>query len=146
VELNISDDILQQIEENIARAEKNTSAEIRVHLEDECADAALDRAAYVFAALEMHKTALRNGVLIYLATVNRKAAIIGDKGIHEKVGNDYWQRILDRMLNQFKSGAFAAGLEEAIASVGQQLSIHFPIQHDDTNELSNKVTHAQDIH
>lgn len=146
MELNISEEILQRIEHSIAQAEKNTSAEIRVHMEDECADSALDRAAYVFKALEMHKTAQRNGVLIYLDTTNRKAAIIGDKGIHEKVGTHYWQDILNRMLAHFKSGGFAEGLEEAISAVGQQLSRYFPIQTDDTNELSNKVTHAQDIH
>lgn len=146
MELYINEDILQRVEQQIAQAERRTSAELRVHIEDECAGSVLDRAAYVFKALEMHQTAQRNGVLIYLAMENRKAAIIGDKGIHEKVGNDYWQGILQQMLSQFREGAFEAGLIGAVSQVGSRLEEYFPIQHNDTNELSNKVTNAKDIH
>jgi uncharacterized membrane protein len=146
VEPYLDEDILQRIEQKIAQAESQTSAELRVHIEDECASSALDRAAYVFKALDMHQTALRNGVLIYLAMETRKAAIIGDKGIHEKVGNDYWQNILQKMLGRFSEAQFEEGLNEAISEVGARLAAFFPIQQDDTNELSNKVTNAKDIH
>ena len=75
----------RRIEHAIAQAELTTSAELRVHLEDNCKEDPLDRAAYLFEKLEMHKTALRNGVLIYVAFQDRKLAILGDAGIHHHV-------------------------------------------------------------
>ena len=70
----------------IQTAEKNTSGEIRVHLEQVCKGDPCLRAAYVFSKLGMFRTKDRNGVLIYLALKSHKFAIIGDSGINEKVG------------------------------------------------------------
>jgi uncharacterized membrane protein len=75
----------QRIQKAVADAEKNTSGEVRVCMEKTCSDDPLDRAVKYFTQLEMHKTKLRNGVLIYVATVDRKFAIIGDAGINSVV-------------------------------------------------------------
>jgi uncharacterized membrane protein len=94
----------------------------------------------------MHETALRNGILIYVSMETRKAAIIGDKGIHEKVEPTYWQDLLNAMLAQFKQAAYEKGLTDIVAQVGVLLSTHYPIRANDINELSNKVTNAKDLH
>ena len=80
----------QEIIRAIRIAEMDTSGEIRLHLEESCGDDVLDRAADIFRKLEMHKTELRNGVLIYLAVKDRQFAIIGDVGINEKVPENFW--------------------------------------------------------
>jgi uncharacterized membrane protein len=117
-----------------------------VHVEDECAGSALDRAAYVFTALKMHETAQRNGILVYISMETRKAAVIGDKGIHEKVNAAYWENLLQKMLGHFKQGAYEQGITGIVGEIGELLHLHFPILPDDTNELSNKVTNAKDLH
>ena len=146
METYLDETTLARIEQCIADAEQHTSAEIRVHIEDECAGSALDRAAFVFTSLKMHETALRNGILIYVSMETRKAAIIGDKGIHEKVEPTYWQDLLNAMLAQFKQAAYEKGLTDIVAQVGVLLSTHYPIRANDINELSNKVTNAKDLH
>src|SRR2546423_14135004 len=89
------------ITDAIALAEKQSSGEIRLFIEDECKEDVLDRAAFIFKQLEMHKTALRNGVLIYLAMNSRKFAILGDAGIHSKVGEDFWHEAKKVMQEHF---------------------------------------------
>ena len=74
----------------IRQAEKDTSGEIRIHFENHCRKNVLDRAAQVFADLKMHKTALRNGVLIYVALEDKQLAILGDAGINAKVPDHFW--------------------------------------------------------
>src|SRR5437762_266415 len=87
----------------ITNAEKRTSGEIRVHLENFCPGNEVKAAIRVFTALGMHKTAERNGVLIYIATVSRKIAIVGDKGIHEKLGTTYWEKLVENLIQRFKA-------------------------------------------
>ena len=86
----------------IENAELNTSGEIRVHLESKCKGEPKTRAIEVFERLKMHETALRNGVLFYLATDDRKFAIIGDEGINNLVGDLFWDDIRNLMLLEFK--------------------------------------------
>jgi len=129
-----------RIKEAIRDAEKNTSGEIRVHIDRKCKADVLDRAAYVFEQLNMHKTKLRNGVLIYLATDDHKFAILGDAGINTVVPDNFWDDIKDRMLENFKQGKFTEGLEEGIRMAGQQLEKHFPYQIDDENELDDEIS------
>lgn len=123
----------------IKAAEKATSGEVRLYVEDKCKEDVLDRAAYLFSELKMHKTELRNGVLFYLALKDKKFAILGDGGINAKVGNDFWNHIKTEMLNFFKQEQFAEGLETGIAMAGEALSTHFPYQKDDVNELSDDI-------
>lgn len=124
----------------IKEAELNTSGEIRLHLENRCKIDVLDRAANIFAKLEMHKTKLRNGVLFYLAVKDQKFAILGDAGINAKVPDNFWDKIKDHILSNFKEGKYAKGLEEGIKMAGEQLKKHFPYQSDDVNELSDDIS------
>lgn len=129
----------KRIHEAVHNAELVTSGEIRVFMEDECKNDVLDRAAFVFAQLEMHETDLRNGVLIYLAVEDRKFCIIGDAGIHKIVGNNFWEKITGQMGVYFKENHFVDGIEYAVSKVGEQLSAHFPRHRDDINELPNDI-------
>lgn len=121
-------------------AETNTSGEIRVHIEKHCKDDVLDRAAYVFEKLEMHKTQLRNGVLFYLAVEDRKFAILGDAGINQKVPEDFWEDVKDIVIVKLREGLYADGLADGIIKAGEQLKEHFPYQEDDENELSDEIS------
>ena len=123
----------------IAEAEKNTSGEIRVHLENKCSADVLDRAAQVFAKLHMHKTKERNGVLFSLATEDHKFAILGDAGVNAKTGPDFWDTIKAGMAEDFSKGNFTEGLVNGIIKAGEQLKVHFPYQSDDVNELPNEI-------
>ena len=125
----------------IALAEKNTSGEIRVHIEKACQGDVLERAKEVFEKLGMTATEARNGVLIYIAEEAKKFAIIGDAGIHEKVGNDFWDASKNLLLNHFKKGEFVIGIKAAVLSCGDALKMHFPFQQNDSNELSNEISY-----
>lgn len=124
----------------VKEAELNTSGEIRVHIDNLCKEDVLDRAAWWFAKLEMHKTEQRNGVLFYLAVKDHKFAILGDAGINAVTPENFWDTIKEHMLSQFKEGAFAMGLQEGILKAGQALKEHFPYQDDDVNELSDDIS------
>jgi uncharacterized membrane protein len=132
-----------QIANAIRTAETNTSGEIRVHIEKHCREEVLDRAAFWFEKLEMHKTALRNGVLFYLAIEDHKFAILGDAGINQKVSADFWNETKEVVISRFKDGAFADGLAAAIIRAGEQLKAHFPYKTGDVNELSNDISFGQ---
>jgi uncharacterized membrane protein len=129
-----------QILAAVKEAEKETSGEIRVHIETSFTGDVLDRAAWVFKKLGMHKTAERNGVLFYLATENRKFAIIGDSGIHAKVPEGFWNEISENMANNFREGKFTEGLSSGIILAGKQLQKHFPYRQDDVNELPDDIS------
>ena len=130
----------EKIVKAIEEAESNTSGEIRVHLESDLKGDVLDRAAYIFERLEIQKTALRNGVLFYLAVNSRKFAILGDAGINEKVPANFWDIIKEKMGSHFRQGDFVTGLCEGIIMAGEQLKAHFPHQKDDVNELSDEIS------
>ena len=133
----------EQIVAAIKAAEKNTSGEIRVHIERKCNEDVLDHAAFMFEELEMHQTELRNGVLIYLAVEDRQLAILGDAGINLKVPKGFWDDTRDVMINEFKQGNFAKGLSDGIIKAGEQLKEHFPYQSDDVNELSDDISFGE---
>ena len=128
----------------IREAEKNTSGEIRIHFENHTRKEVLDRAAQVFAELKMHKTALRNGVLIYIALEDRKLAILGDAGINAKVSANYWDDIKNQLVCDFKQGNVCGGVCKAVHSVGLLLKNFFPYQTDDINELPDDLSFGQE--
>ena len=132
-----------QIGNAIRVAETNTSGEIRVHIEKHCKEDVLDRAAYIFTKLEMHKTKLRNGVLFYLAVEDRKFAILGDAGINQKVPENFWDSIKLEAVEKFKNALFTDGLVDGIIKTGEQLKAHFPYQKDDKNELSDEISFGE---
>ena len=130
----------QEIVAAICQSEKNTSGEIRVHLEKETSLEAIDRAIEVFNTLEMHKTKDANGVLIYVAVKSKKFAICGDTGINKVVPADFWESTKNIMSTHFRSGNFKQGLVDGVLKAGEQLQKYFPYQDDDTNELANEIS------
>lgn len=155
--------------EAIGKAELHTSGEVRLHLANFCFGNEVKAAQKIFQKLGMHKTAERNGVLIYIATYSRKVAIIGDEGIHQKLGTEYWQKLVEKLIQQFKASTGSAttasstgsvstssastgsadatgstGKAEALAACiidcGEQLGKFFPLKSDDKNELSNNIS------
>jgi uncharacterized membrane protein len=130
----------EKIIEAIKLAEKETSGEIRVHLESKCKGDALERAVKMFAKLKMHKTELHNGVIIYLAVQDRKFAIFGDKGINEVVPDNFWEDVKEMMKEHFIKSEFVEGLTKGIVMIGEKLKEFFPYQQDDVNELSDDIS------
>jgi len=133
----------QEIEKAIQTAELNTSGEVRLHIESKCPENELDRAAYWFAELKMHKTEQRNGVLFYMALDDHKFAIIGDAGINSKVESTFWNETKELMLGFFKEGKIAKGLSVGLIQAGLQLQKNFPYQANDVNELSNEISYGK---
>lgn len=131
---------LDRLSECIRQAELHSSGEIRVHLEKHCRGSALDRARILFRKLRMDQTKLRNGVLIYVATHDRKVSILGDEGIHLKVTDQFWHLELASLLEEFGRGNYLHGMERVIADVGAKLKAHFPIGDGDRNELSDEIS------
>ena len=132
----------QEIVQAIVEAEKNTSGEIRVHIEEHTEKSPLERAQEVFFELKMDETQDRNGVLFYICVSDKKFAIIGDKGINEAVESDFWDCTKDTVIANFKEGNFKKGLVEGILRAGERLKKYFPYQSDDTNELSNEISRS----
>lgn len=130
----------QRLVEAIEKAELNTSGEIRVHIENKCPEELMDRAAFLFEKLKMHKTELRNGVLFYLAMEDRVFAILGDAGINSKVPEGFWDSIKEKMTSLFKDNDPVGAIETGVLMAGEQLKSHFPYQTDDVNELSDDIS------
>ncbi len=125
----------------IQQAEKRTSGEIRVYIESHCATAdPLERATNVFQELKMNETHARNGVLVYVAMKDRKLAVYGDAGIHEKVGDAFWQEAVTNIVQHFNKNNYAEGIAGIVQGVGEALATHFPyVAKDDTNELPDDI-------
>ncbi len=139
------EDFLTSVEESqiidaIKTAEKNTSGEIRVHLEKSSTKAPLERAKEVFSFLNMNNTKDHNGVLFYVAVDDKQFAVLGDQGIDKVVANDFWNSIKDIVVNRFSQNNYALGLKEGILETGKKLKEYFPYQSDDDDELSNDIS------
>jgi uncharacterized membrane protein len=131
---------LDRVEAAIRAAERGTTGEIRVVLARFHLWGDIRRAAETtFARLGMHRTRRRNGVLLYLAPRRRKFAVIGDAGIHERVTDTFWSGISKKLEAELHAGDLTAGLEHAIATIGERLAEHFPPDPHDTNELPDRV-------
>jgi uncharacterized membrane protein len=128
----------QEIVQAITKAEKNTSGEIRVHIEDHTEKPPLERAQEVFHFLGMDETSLRNGVLFYIGVADHTFAIIGDEGIDKVVENDFWDCTKDIVISNFKEKKFKDGLVAGILRAGEQLEQYFPFTDGDKDELSDK--------
>jgi len=129
----------KRIVEAIRCAERLTSGEIRVHVRGRSRDPLRD-AANVFSKHGMHRTAERNGVLIFVAVDSRSFAIVGDEGIHRQAGSDLWDRTRDSMADEFKKGDLAGGIVAGVEKAGEALGRFFPRKTDDVNELDDEIT------
>lgn len=128
------------IRQAIIEAEESTSGEIRVHIETGIEGDVLDRAAWIFKKIGMHRTRERNGVLFYLALNNRRFAVIGDGGINKKVPDGFWDDVKAVVEKNFNNGQFVDGLKEGILMAGSKLKEHFPHEKTDINELPDDIS------
>lgn len=140
VEKFLSPEDEQDIVLAILEAEKNTSGEIRVHIEAHTREDHFKRAKEVFHLLKMDNTKEENGVLIYIAVNDKAFVICGDKGIDNIVPTDFWDTTKDSIQNQFKKGNYKQGIIDGVLAAGKELETHFSWQHGDVNELSNEVS------
>lgn len=124
----------------IAAAERETSGEVRVSVSRFFWGSVRHAARRAFARLGMAKTRDRNAVLFFIVPARKKFVVLGDQGIHEKVGQDFWECVAGLMSEHFKKGEFTEGLVEAIGEAGRQLAAHFPYDpKTDVNELADDV-------
>ena len=130
----------------ISDAEKLTSGEIRIAVEKHCKGDAFERATNYFEKLGMDKTSLRHGVLIYIAYEDQKFAIIGDRGIHNVVPEDFWETAQIAMKAHFAAGNIVSGLIAGVKLAGEKLSISFPHLNGDINELPNDIIFMDQKH
>ena len=133
----------QQVEAAIAEAERMTSGELRIHLEDHIEEEVLDHAAFIFEELAMHRTRDRNAVLLYVCVADRQVAVVGDRGIHARVGPGFWSDVVAVLKLQFAADRRCEGLCDAARMIGEKLKEHFPQRSDDDDELSNTVTFSK---
>ena len=136
----LSESDLEALRRAIIDAEAGTSAEIRVHLDHRCPGDPVARAVAVFERLGMHRTALRHAVLVYVAITDRKLAVIGDEGIHDRVGQEYWDRLVAAITAHFRDERPRDGFVHAVGELGAALAQHFPRRSDDVNVLGDEVT------
>ena len=133
----------EQIVQAIRDAESKTSGEIRVYVQRGKLKAdPLIVAQKKFQRLQMHKTAERNAVLIFVAPREHKFAVVGDRAIHEKCGDEFWQRIVEGMRTHFQNEKFNHALIEAINEIGKLLAAHFPKRSTPSNELSDEIVES----
>jgi uncharacterized membrane protein len=136
----MSDDDLAAVTTAIAAAERVTSAEIRVHLDLRGPGDPMARAVAVFEELRMHHTRDRNGVLVYVGLEDHRLAVVGDQGIHERVGQPYWERLVAELRTHFAQGRPRQGLTAILNDLGRELAQHFPRRPDDVNELTDELS------
>ena len=137
----LTDDQQQQVIAAIRQAERQTSGEIRVHIEANCPNGdPMQRAIAVFKHLGMHQTKEQNGVLFYVAHADRKFAVLGDTGIDTRVPADFWAGTKDLLRQHFANNAYADGLSRGIERAGEQLKAFFPRASDDVNELPDDIS------
>jgi uncharacterized membrane protein len=130
------DRVIQAIRE----AEAKTSGEIRVFVQrGKLKSDPLVAAQTKFHRLGMHKTRERNAVLIFVAPRLHEFAVVGDSAIHEKCGDEFWQRVVERMRAHFQNEKFSDALIEAVNEIGNVLARHFPQALRDTNELPDNL-------
>jgi len=131
----------ERIVDAVRQAERMTSGEVRVFVESKCRYMdPLDRAAEIFFNLEMDETDDHNAVLVYIAVKDRQLAVFGDEGIHKKVGDEYWNAEVKKMIGRFKNDNYAEGIREVVMDIGTALNKHFPFNNDtDKNELPDDI-------
>lgn len=129
-----------EVEKAIEEAELLTSAEFKLHIEEVCNEDVLDRAAFVFSELQLHKTQLRNAVLLYVSVNDRKVSILADAGAKAHLSEEVLSNCLSTLINDFKSSSYAAGIRSCFLTLADALKSSFPYQANDINEISNKVS------
>ena len=137
----LSDADNKRIVEALKATEKLTSGEIRIFMESRNPlVSTMDRAMSVFFELQMEKTQQRNAVLLYIAVKDKEVALYGDEGIHQQVGDEFWNQQVRQMILLFKENNLADGIVKCMAEVGNALIDKFPYQVGiDKNELPDEI-------
>jgi uncharacterized membrane protein len=126
----------------IRQAEAGSRGEVRVHVSNRQVDDPQAAAAAVFETLGMTKTADRNGVLVYVAPRSQRFAVIGDEGIHQRLGPAFWSQMAAAMQEDFRAGRFTEAIVQGVGRAGEALARHFPRAEGahDVNELPDEVS------
>lgn len=133
----------KEIVSAIQKAESTTSGEIKIHVENKKPSQLEQRAQEVFFQLNMHELPLKNGVLIYISIQSKQIHILGDENIHQVVGVNFWNDIVEQMSEKFKLQQFDQGAIEAILEIGEQLKQHFPFDaQNKSNDLSDDISYG----
>ncbi|WP_337872685.1 TPM domain-containing protein [Ignavibacterium sp.] len=140
----LSDDELLRISNKIKETEKKTSAEIVVAIQEERKFLQKRKSLRQLAEIEFNKAGIANtadkkGVLIFILLSDKQFYILADKKVSDKINQNTFDQLANKMSEQFKSGNFASGILNCVDSLGKLLSLEFPVKSDDVDELSNKV-------
>ena len=123
----------------IEAAELKSSGEIRLFVSNEMINEPIPAAQAQFEKLGMTRTKNRNGVLLFFAPKTQRFAVIGDQGIHEKCGQEFWDETRALIAERLKAGQYTEALVAAIQRIGDVLAKHFPRVPGDINELPNQI-------
>ena len=131
---------VDKIVEAIRKAELLTSGEIRVYVAKHCREDALEKSSMVFHNLNMHKTALRNAVLIFVCPADHKAAILGDTGINNVIDDKgFWDNTLEELISYCSKDMITEGICKAVEKAGNLIKLKYPFVEGDINELDDEV-------
>lgn len=134
----------EEIVAAIKKAEQKTSGEIKVHIEAHCPKEVMEQAKDIFHQLHMHELPNKNGVLIYIAVLDHKICILGDKNIDEVVGTGFWNETVYNITQHFKQAHFDEGIAEAVLEIGRKLRDYFPYDATtDTNDLNDDISYGK---
>lgn len=132
----------KEITDAIARAEERTSGEIRIHVERYCKTDPVLRASNLFHYLKMDETNQRNGVLLYIAMVDHKMALVGDEGIDEHCPERFWESEFEILKSHFQQKQYTKGITIVVEEIGKILAEHFPPAPEEGNQLSNDISYG----
>ena len=136
----LTDQQMASLVEAIQTAEDHSTGEIRIHIDSNTEGNNAQIAFEVFKRLCKNKTVAKNAVLFHVNFEQQYLTIIGDEGIHEKVHQNFWDQMHDRITQEFKKGNFHDGLKNAVLETGLELKKYFPISGENPNELPNEIT------
>lgn len=137
----VNSDDQQRLLDKIARIEKRSSGEVRIHVTNRPVKDPLQAARKTFTSLGMSGTMRRNGVLVFLSLPSRKFAIVGDEGIDRVTPPDYWDALRDAMAEHFAAGSYTEGLLGVLEHVEAVLVEHFPYEAGDVDELPDEISY-----
>lgn len=130
----------QLMVEAIQEAEKNTSGEVRFFVESKCKYVdPVDRAREIFFSLKMNQTKDRNAVLLYIAMDDHQLAIFADEGIYQRLGANYWNVEVKKIIARFSKDDYTGGVCDVISDIGEALKKEFPYESSDKNELPDEL-------
>jgi putative membrane protein len=102
-------------------------------------EVAEEQAVQEFHRMGLHKTRNATGVLLFVSLLERRVIVLGDEGIHARVGADHWTATTQAVLKSIAAGSLKDGLLAGITLCGAVLAEHFPARRDDVNELADRL-------